>query len=505
MSPKRRIAWNTLWNWSGLVVAMAAGFVVSPFLVRRLGDSSYGLWLLIASMTGYFGLLDLGMRGSVGRNVAYYRAKGDPRQVGVMFNTALAILAAAGLAALLATFGLLSWFLRLFHDIPPDQVAAARLALLIVGTSLALMLPMNVFDATLWGYQRFDLINAIDIAAVVARTALTFASISRGGGLVALALITLATTQGAGMAKAVAVAWACDGLRFGPGYVTRAGARTLFGFGTWNLVGSISRLLTSQFTTLIIGARMGVSIVTPFSIASRLLGYGASLVSSSAGVLIPVAAGYDAGDEGDSQRRLFLVGGKFCLAFSLFFTTCFLLLGRPLIRAWMGPSQEGTASLLVILALGEALPMGQLITTSIMLGKGRSRLLALIYLADGLAVVAATYFLSAPFGLAGVCAGIAVSGFLIRGLVMVCCGSRLVGVSLAHYVARSVVPAVAAAALPAAALAALVAWRSPRGWAELFLYGGGFTAAYLVGVASLVGFGRLRARLAVMNPRLVEV
>lgn len=50
-----------VWNIAGMAVGILAGFVVAPFLVRRLGETSYGLWIPIGSLTGYFGLLDLGV------------------------------------------------------------------------------------------------------------------------------------------------------------------------------------------------------------------------------------------------------------------------------------------------------------------------------------------------------------------------------------------------------------------------------------------------------------
>src|SRR5437773_2192569 len=95
---------NLIWNWTGIVFSMASGFLMAPFLIHRLGDTHYGLWLLLASLTSYFCLFDLGTRSAVGRNVAFYRAKGDQEGVNAVFNTALVLLLGAGLLALGATF-----------------------------------------------------------------------------------------------------------------------------------------------------------------------------------------------------------------------------------------------------------------------------------------------------------------------------------------------------------------------------------------------------------------
>src|SRR5262249_49556845 len=72
---RRAVVRNAVWNCSGLIISMLVGFFIAPFLIHRLGDSTYGLWIIIGSLTSYFGVLDLGVRGSVGRNVALFRER----------------------------------------------------------------------------------------------------------------------------------------------------------------------------------------------------------------------------------------------------------------------------------------------------------------------------------------------------------------------------------------------------------------------------------------------
>src|SRR5713101_4691627 len=165
MGMKRIVARNVIWNWAGVGTSMTAGFVVAPFLVHRLGETTYGLWILIASMTGYFGLLDLGIRGSVGRYVAFHRAKNDQEGVNSILSTALAILCGVSFLVLLMALGMSLAFFYLF-DVPENLVPGTRVALLIVGLNLAVSLPLDTFSATLWAFQRFDVLNGIDIVLV---------------------------------------------------------------------------------------------------------------------------------------------------------------------------------------------------------------------------------------------------------------------------------------------------------------------------------------------------
>lgn len=504
MGLKRILVRNVIWNWSGVATSMAAGFVVAPFLVRRLGDTNYGLWILIGSLTGYFGLLDLGVRGSVGRYVAFYRAKNDQGGVNSILSTALAILCGVAFLGLLLTIGVLLVFFHLF-EVPAEQMASTRLALLIVGFNLAVMVPLDVFNSTLWAFQRFDILNAVDIVMVTIRTAVTFLLIGQGYGLVALAVITLFWTLGSAAIKAGMSFRLNPGLRLGPSYVKRWAIGCLYGYGIWLVVLSLARVALPKLNPVLIGARLGVAMVTPFSIATRLIEYATSLVSSSTGVLTPVATTFHAEDKHDSQRRLFLLGGKCCLVLALFFSTLFLCLGKPFLLLWMGPAFESSATLLAVLAIGEVLPLSQLATSSLILGVGRHKVLALMGLIENMVAVALALVLMRPLGLLGVCLGVALPGAVFRGIGPLVFGCRLARVSLREYARRSLLPPFAAVAIPGLGLAALAYWRPPAGWLELVLETGLFGVSYGIFAAFiLIGPGPLRAQVQVFTRGFVR-
>ena len=487
MSPRRSVLGNAAWNWAGMAVNMAAGFATAPFLVRRLGETNYGLWIVLASFTSYFGMLDLGVRGAVGRQVAYRRAQGDRAGVNATLSTALAILGAAGLLALLGSVGASLAVTRLF-EIPPDQVGAARLSLLLIGVNLALWLPLNVFDATLWAYQRFDLLNIIDVAAVAARTALTFALIGRGHGIVTLAWLNLITLAGAQAAKGAVSVWLDPTLRATLGGVGRAAARDLMGYGVWYFLISASRTLTTQASPLVIGARLGIGLVTPFSVATRLVGYAGGLIVAGSGVLTPVATAMHAEGGVDRQRRLMVQGGRCCLSLSLYFVGLFALLGRPLIAAWMGPTlAASSAPLLAILALGEALPMSQWITHGLILGMGRHRPLALANLAEAAATVLLAVVLSRPYGLMGLCVALAIPSTLSRGVFQLLYGCRLLGISPRAYLSDVIAPVAAAGAIIVAALWVATIATPPRSTPVFLAYCACYTFCFGICVVVIGG------------------
>ena len=49
-------------------------FVLTPYIIIKLGAATYGVWSLMISVIGYLGLVDIGIRGSVGRYINHYLA-----------------------------------------------------------------------------------------------------------------------------------------------------------------------------------------------------------------------------------------------------------------------------------------------------------------------------------------------------------------------------------------------------------------------------------------------
>jgi O-antigen/teichoic acid export membrane protein len=494
MRNRGRIAGALLWTWGGVGTSMIVGFLLAPFLVNHLGDTSYGIWVVIGSLTTSFGLLDLGTRSSVGRNVAFFRAKGDQDGVNAVVSTAQVVLVTVAAVVLALTLAASLWFNTLF-DVPPDQEGRARLAFVLVGTSLAVSLALEIFEVTLWSHQRFGILSGIGITADLVRAALTFYFVGAGHGLVALAVITLVTTTGKQTAMMAASLGVNRRVRVSPRLVTRAALRLIFGFGFWSSLLTVGKMLTQQSGAIVIAARLGVGWVTPFAIAQRLVTFALAIIANGAQALVPMATALHARQLQQDQQRLFVVGGRFNLILVLFFVPCYLLLGGPFITLWIGPGYESSALLLAVIALGETLPMSQHVSRTVILGMGLPRVLAVVNLVENLVAITTATAVARPFGLMGVALTYAVCGAVGRGVVQVVLACRLVGLPVRTYVARAVLPALAVVAVPAAGLALLASWRPPSSWVELIAYGSAYSGCYLSATYALVvGPGRLVAR-----------
>src|ERR1700746_976426 len=103
MSLKTRALRNVASSWGGLAVNISVGFFLSPFILHHLGDEAFGIWVLIFSLTGYYGIFDFGIRSSIIRYVSKYTATQDVDEINALLSTALFTYSCVGIFSLLVT------------------------------------------------------------------------------------------------------------------------------------------------------------------------------------------------------------------------------------------------------------------------------------------------------------------------------------------------------------------------------------------------------------------
>src|ERR1700686_2781942 len=168
---KTAILKNVGSSWSALGINVIVGIFLSPFIVHRLGDAAFGIWVLIFSIAGYYGLFDLGIRSSIVRYVSKFSATGSKDDIAKLINTSLFSYTCIGIFCLLLTAIGCLYVDRLFR-IPPEFYSTARWLFLMVGASVALGFPLGVAGGMLEGLQKFYILNWTSIVSTLLRAAL---------------------------------------------------------------------------------------------------------------------------------------------------------------------------------------------------------------------------------------------------------------------------------------------------------------------------------------------
>jgi O-antigen/teichoic acid export membrane protein len=334
LNVKRVLVRNTAWNYVGFTVNLATNFVLFPYVVHRIGDAAAGIWLLLGSVTGYMGLLELGLVPSLAQSVAADSGRGDREGLNEAASTTLAVLCALAIVPLLT----LLVVPRLVDvlQVPADMQGQARTVFRVAIAGFALRMPLAAFQAILLGTQRQDRCNQLWIMIVAAKFLGAVGLLLAGFGVVAIVTMEALVHLLAGIPQSRWAFQEVPGLRLRPGLARLSRARALVAFGGTLLVLSMCSLLSEQTNRLVIAGFLPVAMVTYFSAGWKLYQFAYSVPTTLVQAVTPLAAHLHGRDDQDALRALFLRMTKYTTGLAWPLTLSLGFCAASLLRLWMG-------------------------------------------------------------------------------------------------------------------------------------------------------------------------
>jgi len=489
----KRPAWNlitgTLTRYVLLFVNIAIGIFLMPFTMHHLGKSQYGLWMLVASMTAYLQLLDLGYGNGLVRQVTQADARGDEEGMNAALSTFLVVYLGIGAVALGAVMLLASFALPRFPNLSSDEIKTAQLVLLIVGARAAIAFPMSVFGSITTARQRFALTGSIAIVVALVQGGATYLVLRAGYGLIPLVCTTTLIAIASYGAYIAAARVTFPGLRLSPRRFSMSQAREVTSFSLYLFLISLAIQFGYNIDNLIIAAFAGTSAVAVYAVAFRLADYQRQLCNQFNGLLFPVVVRFSAADEIDSLRATLIDGTRIALGLIAGVTLCLVTFGDRLVLVWMGSGfSESLPALYTLAAAGVVLvtagPLGNLL-----LARGRHRIVAFSCLGEAIVNLLLSIWWVRRYGIVGAAAGTAVSVTISNLLVQMPAACHLLDIPIRAFVRRVSTPALIALAPGIAAAWLLRTAAEPSTFVEIVVAG---AIVGLVYIAAFVGLGLRR-------------
>jgi O-antigen/teichoic acid export membrane protein len=419
-------------SWFALGFSILVGVFLSPYILHRLGDSAFGLWVLVFSITGYYGLFDLGIRSSIIRYVAKYSANDEHEELNRLVNTALFTYSVIGAVALLLTFVASSHVDSIFR-IPANFQVTGHLLLIMVGSAVSLGFPLGIFGGILEGLQRFYVLNLTNVCSNLLRALLIVVALRHGFGLLTVALITVTLPLLASLANAAVV------LKILPLHLHRehldgSSLRRIASYSATTFMIIVASRLRFKTDAMVIGTFVSSVAITYFAIGSRIVDYVGEVVSSLAQIFIPMSSRVDAAGDSKQLKKILIAGNRACALIVFPITASLIVLGKSVIEVWVGKRYIATSyPVLLILLIPTATMLAQSACGRVLFGIAKHRTLAIAILLEGIANLILSIVLVRPFGILGDAAGTAIPLFCTTLFFLPRHTCRILGVRVRTY------------------------------------------------------------------------
>lgn len=340
---------NTAWNYVGFAVNLAVNLLLFPAVVATLGEAATGIWLLIGSVSGYMGLLQLGLAPAMGQFAAAALAREDEAALSRTVSTALGLMVVLGSLALMA-LPFVPELLRVFA-VPEALAGDARFAFVLGIVGVPLQMPGHVFNAVLGAAQRQDRCTQVWMVSLIGKLAGIAALLALGYGLVAIMWLETALIVATGTLLARFAYAAVPHLRVGPGWLSAPAARELLALGGWMFANALSASLIEQTDRIVIGLFLTVEAVTYYAAAWKLYMLLYSLSTTLVQAMWPVAAGLHARGDVGGLQQLWLRMTKYTAALTWPLAGSLALAAGPILSAWLGDAFAAHTAVVQVLVV----------------------------------------------------------------------------------------------------------------------------------------------------------
>ncbi len=429
----RRIAGNVFSNWVALGLGMGVAFFLTPFVVHRLGNVAYGVWVLVVSLNSYMGLFDLGLRGAVTRYVSKGAAQNDHTESAAAVSAALWIRLWISAAILFASLVFAAVFTKIFQ-IPASLQHEARMAIVVTAAGLAITLSCGVFGGVLVGLHRYDQLSGVSILQATVRAAGVVWLLNNGYGILGLATWELVSAILANALKIVFSFRAYPQLQIHIRRPSRETLRKLWNYSFYAFLINMAAQLVYYTDNLVVGAFAGAVAVTLYAIGGSLIDYARQVVGSMTQTFMPLASTFEAEGSQENLRRLLMHGTRATLIVSLPIELALFVRGETFISLWMGAQYaHPSGTVLRILLISLIASSGSAACGGIVFGLEKHRPVALWAILEGFTNLLLSILLVRRFGIYGVAWGTTVPSLFVELVLWPPYICRLLVISIREY------------------------------------------------------------------------
>ncbi len=438
MSLGRQLLRNIVSSWMSYGVRLAVGFFFVPYIAASLGGEKYGLWTILFQTVNYFTLLDFGLERAVIRFVGKFSGERDSRSVSRVLSTATVIYAILALLIALGTYLVARFFFGLFHVDDPFLLHEARSAFRILGLFLMVRFILNGFTQTLVGLQRTDVYNALDIFEELVRIGTLVYLLANGYHFPALAAGILGASVLRQLGVLIWLRVRHPEISFRFGLFDRERARELFQFSKISFGITLGWLVVFGSDSILLGLMAAPLAAGLYAPATQLMLYLRHIVNAIGTPFAPAVSQLEAEANLRAVARAFLKGTRYVSFLSFFVCAGVIVFATPFVHLWLPAQFMETARVMMVLAVGAAFFLPQILGNAVLFGMGRHKYLLWTLAAEAGLKLALAIPLTLRYGAVGMAVATAIPQILLYTAVYPVIVSRQLGLS-AREVIRTLV------------------------------------------------------------------
>jgi len=401
-----------------LGVGNIVGLLYTPYMLRMMGKSEYGLYALVASVIAYLTILDFGFGNAIVRYTAKFRAEGKQQEQYSMFGLFIILYSLIGVVSFIIGLGLYYNVETMFGEsMTADELGKARIMMLLMVFNIAFTFPLSIFGAIITAYEDFIFQKVVALARIILNTGIMILLLEIGYRAVGMVVLTTILN----LVTLVINYWYCKNkikikISFKNMQWSFLREVAIYSFYIFlNLIMNKVYWSTGQF---VLGIYIGTAAVAVFAVAIQFQGMFMHFSLAISGVFLPKVTGMVANNTSDkSISDLFVKTGRIQYIVMVLILTGFVVFGRQFIILWAGPDYEDAYMITLLFFVALTIPLTQNLGITILQARNQMEFRSWLYFFMAICSLILQVILAKKYG--GIGAGIAIAGALVVGNVII--------------------------------------------------------------------------------------
>jgi O-antigen/teichoic acid export membrane protein len=397
-------------SYVSLFITNISNLILTPFIIRNLGQSEYGLYMLIGAFVGYIAVLDFGLGNTVVRFVSKYRAENNKKdEENFLFSTFIIYSIISTVILILGVALYLNLDIIFGDSLSLKEIEIAKVMFIILILNLALTLPMKSFTGIITAYEHFVIPRMFTIARVLLRVIFIFILLSLGYTAIAIVLVDALLNL---LLMLVSMGYVFFNLkvRIKLHAFNKAVFKEIFSYSSLIFISVVVDQIYWRIGHLVLGIVASTNDVAIFAIGMLLGQYFITFSTAISGVFLPkITKMVVKNASGEELTDLLVKTGRLQFLILGFILGGFILFGNKFILLWAGPGFENSYIIALIVMLPLIIVLTQTIGISILQAKNMHGFRAFAYLCVAIVNVFISIYFARLYGAIGSAIGTSLS------------------------------------------------------------------------------------------------
>lgn len=397
---------------------LIVGVAYTPFLIRKLGQSEYGLYSIVQSVISYLTVMDMGFGNAIIIYTARFIRQGDKEKQNKLHGMFFVIYCIIGVIAGLIGVVLYLNVDRMFgRTMTTEELCKAKAMMLILTINLAMTFPLGIFGNIITAHEKFIFNKSVKILQILLKPVIMIPLLIMGYKAITLTVVlTFVNIFCLSLNAIVCI----KKLKVRPKFqgFDKLLLVEIFKYSFYIFLNEIIDKANWSVDRFILGSICGTVATAIYSVAGQVNSLYMNFSTAISSVMLPKITKMEEKKASNQEfTDVFVRTGRVQYLLMALVITGFVLFGKTFIGIWAGLEYESAYIIACVLMIPLTVPLIQNIGLSILQAKNLYKYRTIIFFFIAILNTGISIVLAKKYG--GVGAALGTSASLILGQIII--------------------------------------------------------------------------------------